>query len=274
MGLIRLTDLTLGYEGHPAVHHLEGSFHPGALTAVVGPNGSGKSTLLKGIMGIVKPLGGRIERNGAIAYLPQAAEIDRSFPARVEELVGLGLWSARGAFGGMRAADRARISDALAAVGLDGFARRPIDTLSGGQTQRALFARVLLQDAPVVLLDEPFAAVDEKTVGDLMALVDRWHAEGRTVVAVLHDLELVRARFPQTLLLAREPVAWGATAEVLTAANLHVARAMPEAWDENAPWHEHGPEHGSQAHGHGHTHHDAHPHVHEPVAPRTGEVIH
>ena len=258
MGLIRLTDLTLGYDGHPAVHHLEGSFVPGSLTAVVGPNGSGKSTLLKGIVGTLAPIGGRIEREGAMAYLPQAAEIDRSFPANVEELVGLGLWARRGPFGGMRGADRKAIGDALAAVGLDGFARRPIDTLSGGQTQRALFARVLLQDAPVVLLDEPFAAVDEKTIGDLMGLVDRWHAEGRTVVAVLHDLELVRRRFPQTLLLAREPVGWGATEAVLTPANLHHARAMPEAWDENAPWHE-----TAHGHAHGHAHLHTHEHRHE-----------
>jgi zinc/manganese transport system ATP-binding protein len=128
---------------------------------------------------------------------------------------------------------------ALHAVGLDGFSTRPLDTLSGGQMQRALFARVILQDAPVVLLDEPFAAIDDRTVGDLMHLVDHWHREGRTVVAVLHDIELVRRHFPQTLLLAREPIAWGATAVALRPENLQRARAMPEAWDERAPWHDH-----------------------------------
>ena len=89
---IRIEDLTLGYEGHPAVHHLSGSFASGSLTAIVGPNGSGKSTLLKGIMGTLPPIGGKISRAGEIAYLPQSAEIDKSFPATVNELIGLGLW--------------------------------------------------------------------------------------------------------------------------------------------------------------------------------------
>jgi len=97
-----------------------------------------------------------------------------------------------------------------------------------------LFARVLLQDAPLIVLDEPFNAVDAKTSVDLLALVKRWHAEGRTVLAALHDIELVRANFPQTLLLARGEVAWGATAEVLTAENLMQARRMCEAFDESA----------------------------------------
>ncbi len=246
---IRIEDLTLGYDGHPAVHHLSGAFAGGSLTAIVGPNGSGKSTLLKGIMGTLTPIGGRIVREGEIAYLPQSAEIDRSFPATVSELIGLGLWKRRGLFGGLDAADREQMAAALHAVGLDGFAKRPIDTLSGGQMQRALFARVLLQDAPVVLLDEPFTAIDEKTVHDLMHLVGHWHVEGRTVIAVLHDLELVRRHFPDTLLLAREPVAWGRTAVALKPENLQRARAMPEAWDEHAPWHEDG-QHDHAGHVH------------------------
>jgi zinc/manganese transport system ATP-binding protein len=241
---IRLNDLTLGYDGHPAVHHLTGVFTTGSLTAIVGPNGSGKSTLLKGIMGTLTPLGGSIERQGEIAYLPQSAEIDRGFPATVSELIGLGLWKKRGAFGTLDAADRDEIAGALHAVGLDGFSRRPIDTLSGGQLQRALFARVLLQNAPVVLLDEPFAAVDQKTVHDLMGLVMHWHGEARTVVAVLHDFDLVRRYFPDTLLLAREPIAWGRTPLTLTPDNVHRARSMHEAWDERAPWHdEHAHDH-------------------------------
>ncbi|MBD3788392.1 MAG: ATP-binding cassette domain-containing protein, partial [Sphingomonadales bacterium] len=128
-----------------------------------------------------------------------------------------------------------RIATALAAVGLTGFERRPIGALSGGQMQRVLFARLLLQEADVILLDEPFTAIDAKTAADLMALVRRWHGEGRTVVAVLHDLDTVRAEFPETLMIARELVAHGPTAQVLTAANLLRARAMSEAFDDNAP---------------------------------------
>ena len=115
---------------------------------------------------------------------------------------------------------RDKIAQALAAVGLNGFENRTIGTLSGGQMQRMLFARVLLQDARLIVLDEPFNAIDAKTSADLLALVRRWHAEKRTVLAALHDMDLVRANFPETLLLARGPVAWGKTADVLTAENL------------------------------------------------------
>jgi zinc/manganese transport system ATP-binding protein len=239
---IRIEDLTLGYEGHPAVHHLEGAFEQGSLTAIMGPNGSGKSTLLKGIIGAIKPLGGRVVLDNLswrdIAYLPQSAEIDRSFPAVVADLVALGFWKQRGLFAAIRGVDHKALEAALDSVGLTGFEHRPIDTLSGGQLQRALFARVLVQDAPVILLDEPFAAIDQRTVADLTGLIQHWHSEGRTVVAVLHDLELVREAFPQTLLLAREQIAWGNTPAALAADNLLKARTMVEAWDETAPWHD------------------------------------
>ena len=150
------------------------------------------------------------------------------------DFVGTGLWRATGFFGGMGKAARDKIAQALAAVGLNGFENRAIGTLSGGQMQRMLFARVLLQDARLIVLDEPFNAIDAKTSADLLALVQRWHGEGRTVLAALHDMDLVRANFPETLLLARGPVAWGATAQVLTAENLAEARRMCEAFDDGA----------------------------------------
>ncbi|MEM6422771.1 MAG: ATP-binding cassette domain-containing protein, partial [Pseudomonadota bacterium] len=100
---------------------------------------------------------------------------------------------------------------------------------SGGQMQRTLFARLLLQDAELVLLDEPFAAVDSKTLSDLLEIIGRWHAEGRTVLAVLHDNETVRGHFPDTLMLARDLVAHGPTGKVLTAENQFRARQMCEA---------------------------------------------
>jgi zinc/manganese transport system ATP-binding protein len=235
---IRFEDVTLGYGRHPAVHHLAGEIPAGSLIAVVGPNGAGKSTLLKGIVGTLRPLEGRIALSSGprtrIAYLPQAAELDRTFPLSVYDLVAMGLWSRTGIFGGIGRSDRARIEEAIAAVGLTGFERRPISTLSGGQMQRALFARLLLQDTRVILLDEPFTAIDAKTTADLLDLVCRWHDEERTVVAVLHDLDVVRRVFPSTLLISREPVAWGETRDVLSAANLLKARRMIEAHDPHA----------------------------------------
>jgi len=235
---IKFRDVTLGYDRHPAVHHLDGEVAQGALLAVVGPNGAGKSTLFRGLAGILKPLSGSIDLDGLdirdIAYLPQSVDIDRSFPISVFDLVGTGLWRTTGFFGGMGKPARDKITQALAAVGLNGFENRSIGTLSGGQMQRMLFARVLLQDARLIVLDEPFNAIDTKTSADLLALVKRWHGEGRTVLAALHDMELVRDHFPETLLLARGPVAWGLTAQVLTAENLTEARRMCEAFDETA----------------------------------------
>jgi zinc/manganese transport system ATP-binding protein len=235
---LQFRNVTLGYDRHPAVHHLSGEIAPGALLAVVGPNGAGKSTLFRGIVGILKPLAGTIGLGGLhardIAYLPQSADIDRSFPISVFDFVGTGLWRSKGLFGGIGRREREQITQALAAVGLNGFETRAIGTLSGGQMQRMLFARVLLQDARVIVLDEPFNAIDAKTSADLIDLVRRWHTEQRTVVAALHDMELVRTEFPETLLLARSPVAWGATADVLTADNLRAARRMCEAFDETA----------------------------------------
>jgi zinc/manganese transport system ATP-binding protein len=235
---IRFDDVTLGYGRHPAVHHLTGEIPSGSLIAIVGPNGAGKSTLLKGVVGALQPLAGRIAlANGSkarLAYLPQAADLDRSFPLSVYDLVAMGLWSSSGPFGGIGRKDRTRIEEALAAVGLSGFERRSISTLSGGQMQRVLFARLLLQDAEIILLDEPFTAIDAKTTADLLDLVRRWHDEARTVVAVLHDLDVVKRVFPQTLLIAREPVAWGETGDVVNAANLLKARRMIEAHDPHA----------------------------------------
>jgi zinc/manganese transport system ATP-binding protein len=235
---VQFHDVTLGYDRHPAVHHLDGAVAQGALLAVIGPNGAGKSTLFRGLAGILKPLAGSIDLGGLdirdIAYLPQTADIDRTFPISVFDFVGTGLWRSTGFFGGMGKTARDRIAQALAAVGLNGFENRSIGTLSGGQMQRMLFARVLLQNARLIVLDEPFNAIDAKTSADLLALVRRWHAEGRTVLAALHDMELVRANFPETLLLARGPVAWGATAQVLNAENLAEARRMCEAFDDTA----------------------------------------
>jgi len=227
---IRLHDLTLGYDRQPAVQRLSGSFARGSLTAIVGPNGAGKTTLLKGIVGLLQPLGGGIEldagRPERIAYLPQQSDIDRSFPISVLDMVQLGHWGRAGAFGGVTPAMRAAAREALAAVGLAGLERRPIGSLSAGQFQRALFARALLQDCAMILLDEPFTAVDARTAQDLLDVVHRWHDEQRTIIVVSHDLEQVRRHFPETLLVARERIGWGPTLDVLTPENLARARVL------------------------------------------------
>ena len=124
--------------------------------------------------------------------------------------------------------------EALAAVGMIGFENRLISSLSSGQFQRILFARMLLQNSPVILLDEPFTAIDTKTTNDLLKVISKWHGEKRTIIAVLHDLEQVAENFPETLIIAREAISWGLTKNVLSPENLYKARLMSEAWEENA----------------------------------------
>ena len=233
---ITLTDVTLTYDRHPAVHHVSGHFAPGTLTAIVGPNGAGKTTLLRAIAGLHHVASGRIDGSGPgrVALLPQTSQLDRSFPIGCLDVVTLGLWRRCGAFRPVAAADAMEATRALEAVGLHGFGQRPLDTLSGGQFQRLLFARLMVQDAPVLLLDEPFNAVDARTEADLVSLMLGWQAADRTVIVVSHDLDLVRERIPQTLLLARHVVGWGRTQDVLQQGAMRRARLAAEAWADDA----------------------------------------
>ena len=227
---IELEEVSLGWREKVAVRELSGRFLKGSITAVVGPNGAGKSTLLRGIMGWVSPLSGRIRLTGSTgktpAFMPQQGDFDRSFPINTRDFVAMGAWRRVGPWRAFGSGERDRLDSALQAVGLADFGKRPLATLSGGQLQRALFARLMLHDADTYMLDEPFSAVDRATTDDLMDLLLAWNAQGKTVIVVLHDLDLVHRYFPQSLLLAGQGVAWGKTAEVLTPENLHLARHL------------------------------------------------
>jgi zinc/manganese transport system ATP-binding protein len=216
---IRLQHVTLRRGGREVLRDLTGTFAPGSLTAVAGPNGAGKSTLLHAICGLLPVSSGRIDRFGAdAALLPQEGRLDRSFPINCRDVVALG-WTARmGLFRRIGRDQYAAADRALASVGLDDLGVRPIGSLSAGQFQRVLFARTIVRDAPIILLDEPFSAIDAATEADLMAIIHTWHEQGRTVVVVLHDLDLIRARFPDTLLLGASSGTcdWGASDAVLS----------------------------------------------------------
>ena len=232
-GAIELCGVSLAYGRHAALSDVSGRFAAGSLTAVVGPNGAGKSSLLEVLAGVRRPTGGRvIGPAGArrmLAFLPQQARIDRDYPVSVLEFVAIGRWRAFGALRRPTRDDMQAVDGAIAAVGLQGLASKTLEKLSVGQMQRVLFARLILQNARTILLDEPFAAIDEGTTEDLLALVAAWHGEGRTVIAVMHELAQVRAHFPATLLLARRPIAWGETEAVLTGDNLMRAREAGRA---------------------------------------------
>lgn len=265
--MLELCDLSAGYDRHPAVHHLSARFAPGSLTAIIGPNGGGKSTLLKAIMGMQPLMSGHILWPAGYApqdcaYLPQQSEIDRDFPLRVLDLVNFGHWRRLGNWQKLDGALTAQSQAALVRVGLAAFADRPIASLSVGQFQRALFARLIVQDARVILLDEPFAPIDSRTVTDLLPLLQQWRDEGRTVLLVMHDLGMAEAYCPEALLLARELVAAGPVRQVLQPEHLQRAKLLAESWQNDAdlcerdmPPHEHPPHGEEPAHDHPAGHH-------------------
>lgn len=230
--MLKLNNLTVAYQRHPALHHVNVDFKAGSLTAIAGPNGAGKSTMLKSILGLIPCDSGTIHlsvNSDKIAYLPQQAHIDVNFPITVLDCVLLGYWKSVG-LGRRITPDQVKKAEgALAAVGLSGFNRRVISSLSVGQLQRVLFARILVQDASLILLDEPFNAIDARTTKDLLHIVQQWHHEGRTVIAVLHDHAQIRQYFPECVLLARHLIASGNTDDVLCHSNLYKANMMAEA---------------------------------------------
>ncbi len=227
---VTLQGVSLGYGGKPVVENVSGVIAEGDLLAAVGPNGAGKSTLLKALAGLHRPMAGIIAPGTRPcprpAYMPQHSAIDQSFPMSVLDFVAMGLWHEIGFWRPVSRPQLERVRVALSQVGLAGNLGQRIGTLSGGQLRRALFARASLQDASLILLDEPFAGIDDATAADLLDMIRVWHAEGRTVVAALHDIDQVRAHFPRVLLLAGRVIGWGDTRTVLTEANLATARAI------------------------------------------------
>ncbi len=219
--MIELSHISYSYNEFKALQDVSISVLPQALTAVIGPNGAGKSTLLKIIANLIAPQKGEINRSKKkkIAYLPQYSLLDRTFPLTAFDVVAMGLWKDIGILGGLSKQKTENVYSALDAVGLNDFGSRSLTDLSGGQFQRLLFARMIVQDADLLLLDEPFAAVDEPTIQDLLKLITKWHQQGKTILAVMHNLKLVRDFFPTTILLSKKVIAAGETVSVITPAN-------------------------------------------------------
>ncbi|HIW07352.1 MAG TPA: ABC transporter ATP-binding protein [Candidatus Ignatzschineria merdigallinarum] len=236
MNALEISNLTVSYKAHPVVHHLSVVFPKGETTAIVGPNGAGKSTLLKAIMGLVPYSEGVIEKPELlkVSYLSQISEIRRDLPLTLFELVSAGAFHKMGLFGKLSQDAAQDVEAALKFVGLEGFGDRSIDSLSGGQFQKALFARIVVEGADLILLDEPFNAMDARTTKELCELIKRWEADGKTVIVVLHDLNLACQYFTNTLLLARDKIAFGASAEVVTGDNLLRAESVSLGWESDS----------------------------------------
>lgn len=234
--LLSFSKLTVAYKQRVVLQNIDGDVVRGRLIAIVGPNGSGKSTLLKSIVKLVRPLKGSVVYKGIdlkkIAYLPQTSDIDRTFPLTVKEAVSIGLTQKKGFFQSMGTVEERQIESALNEVGLEGRLNDALNALSGGQFQRVLFARLQTQDADLILLDEPFNAIDPHTIHDLLQVIGHWHEKGKTILIVTHDIDIVRDYFPETLVLSNRVIAWGPTYDVLTRDNLQKAQDFGRQWQD------------------------------------------
>lgn len=220
----------------PIIENLSVSFSPGSLTAIVGPNGGGKSTLLELMADPIHKKTTGVYHRGVFprrltGYLPQKSEAKRFFPLSVKDIVSGGLWHELGPFLPMRAEHFKRVREVIQRVGLQGYSYHTMNKLSGGQFQRALFARLAIQDPTLLLMDEPFNGIDENTQKDLLVLFQQWHAQKKTIIAIMHDLNLVRRFFPQTLLLARDYHIFGKTEEVLQTHFFEEAIRRSKTWE-------------------------------------------
>jgi len=224
-----LHQLSVDIGSHRVIDQLDVRFAAGSLSAIVGANGCGKTTLLRTITGLLTPTTGSVAIEAGtrrdIGYLPQHSEVDRSFPITVYDFVASGLWSRCGAWRRLSARQRLAIDTALNQAGLRDRQRSLIGSLSGGQFQRIVFARLTLQDPGAILLDEPFNAVDGRTVGSMLDTITRWHSQGRTIIVVSHDLPLALHHFPSTLLLNGTASCYGPTRDILSPARLADTRA-------------------------------------------------
>lgn len=225
---VEVHDLTVAYGDKPVLWDVDLTVPAGVLMGVVGPNGAGKTTLIKAMLGLVRPVAGRVlvagrpysPRAGAVAYVPQRGSVDWDFPTTVLDVVTMGTYGRLGWFRRPGKAERAAAADALGRVGMGAFAGRQISQLSGGQQQRVFLARALAQDAPVYLMDEPFQGVDAVTERSIIEVLRGLRAAGRAVVVVHHDLQTVPEYFDQVTLLNVRKVASGPVGEVYTPANL------------------------------------------------------
>ncbi|ARU00111.1 metal ABC transporter ATP-binding protein [Yoonia vestfoldensis] len=228
---LHVEDLTVTYGAHPVLWDIDIDIPPGVMCAIVGPNGAGKSTLIKAALGLVRPVAGHVrflgrpigQMRGQIGYVPQRHSVDWDFPTTARDVVEMGLYRDLGWLRRPGKAEHARALAALAEVGMQDYADRQISQLSGGQQQRVFIARALVQDAPILILDEPMAGVDASTEAIIIALLKKLRDAGRTVIVVHHDLTTVQSYFDWLVMLNVRIIAQGPVAQTYSAENLRAA---------------------------------------------------
>lgn len=229
--MLVVNDLTVAYNETPVFSGLSVQFEPGKITGIIGPNGAGKSTLVKAILGLIRPKTGKTTFDQRpisalkkkIAYVEQRKELDLSFPINVYDLVLTGSYGALGLFKTPGPKERAACLEALKQVEMDAFSKRQIGALSGGQLQRIFIARAILQQAELVILDEPFVGIDAASEHAIMTILKRWRDEQKTIIVIHHDLNKVHAYFDDLVILNHGIVAFGPTNEVYTQKNISQA---------------------------------------------------
>jgi len=225
---IEVTDMTVAYGEKPVLWDVDLEVRKGVLMAIVGPNGAGKTTLIRAVLGLVKPAAGQAlvhgrpyaDQRSLVAYVPQRGSVDWDFPTSVLDVVLMGRYGRIGWVRRPGKADREAARQALEQVGMSDLAGRQISQLSGGQQQRVFLARALVQHAEVYFMDEPFQGVDATTEKAIVELLRALREQGKTVVAVHHDLQTVPEYFDEVTLLNVRRIASGPVDEVFTEENL------------------------------------------------------
>ena len=222
--MVEVHDLTVSYDRKPVLWDIDLTLPGGSLIGIIGPNGAGKSTLIKAMMGLVPLSSGYVRifnqplasARSQVSYVPQRESVDWDFPASVFDVVLMGRYGRLGLFKRPKTTDKQAAMEALAKVGMEGYAQRQISQLSGGQQQRVFLARALAQEADLYLMDEPFAGVDAATEAAIITLLRQMREQGKTVVVVHHDLQSAVDYFDWIVLLNMRLVGSGPTAQTLT----------------------------------------------------------
>ena len=226
--MLEIKDLTVSYSEQPVFTDLTVNFAPGKITGIIGPNGAGKSTLIKSMLGLIKKESGQVTYNAAplnkiqkkIAYVEQRKDLDQTFPINVFDLVNTGNYARLGLWRSAKEPELQRVQAALEKVALSSLAKRQIGNLSGGQLQRVFVARAIVQDAELIILDEPFVGIDMQSEQAIMKIMRQWRDEQKTIIVVHHDLNKVMTYFDDLVILNHGIVAAGPTEEVYTPANM------------------------------------------------------
>ncbi len=228
---LQVHQLSVNYDKTPVLWDISLEIPRGKLVGIIGPNGAGKSTFIKTVLGLVKPISGKVEFfglplkevRGRIGYIPQRESVDWDFPITVSDLTLMGRYGKLGLFHWPRRADRAAVDHYLEIMGMGAYAQRQISQLSGGQQQRVFLARALLQEAEIYFMDEPFAGIDLATETTIMNVLRQLKKEGKTIFVVHHDLNTVEKYFDWVILLNMRLVGYGNVHQIFNPETLNIA---------------------------------------------------